>query len=42
MIAALCESYGPPENLALRELPDPVPGPGEVLVGALPGGAEFF
>lgn len=30
MRAALCESFGNP--LALKELPDPAPGPGEVLI----------
>jgi NADPH2:quinone reductase len=42
MIAALCESYGPPENLVLRELPDPAPGPGEVLVAPSRVALNFF
>ena len=32
MRAVVLEQYGGPEVLLLRELPDPVPGPEEVLV----------
>ena len=32
MKALLCKAYGPPESLVIEELPDPSPGPGEVLV----------
>ena len=32
MIAIVITRPGPPDSLALRELPDPVPGPGELLV----------
>lgn len=32
MIAATARHYGPPEVMRLETLPDPVPGPGEVLV----------
>lgn len=32
MRAVRCEAYGPPSGLVLRDLPDPVPGPGEVTV----------
>ncbi len=42
MIAALCEQVGPPENLVLRELPDPAPGPGEVLVAPSRVALNFF
>lgn len=42
MIAALCENYGPPENLVLRELPDPTPGPGEALVAPARVALNFF
>jgi NADPH:quinone reductase len=42
MIAALCEQFGPPENLVLRDLPDPAPGPGEVLVGPSRVALNFF
>ncbi len=42
MRAVLCESFGPPETLVLRDLPDLRPGPGEavVAVGAAP--LNFF
>ena len=33
MKAIVLESYGGPEVLQLREIPDPVPGPDEVVVG---------
>jgi NADPH:quinone reductase len=42
MIAALCEQFGPPEALVLRELPDPRPGPGEVLVAPTRVALNFF
>ena len=42
MIAALCEQIGPAENLILRELPDPAPGPGEVLVAPTRVALNFF
>jgi NADPH2:quinone reductase len=32
MRAALCRSYGTPEGLVIDDLPDPVPGPGQLLV----------
>ena len=32
MRAVVCNEYGPPENLAVEEMPDPTPGPKEVLV----------
>lgn len=32
MRAIVCEQYGPPEDLVLRELPDPTPGPGTLVV----------
>lgn len=32
MLAAVHDRYGPPEVVHLREVPDPMPGPGEVLV----------
>jgi NADPH:quinone reductase-like Zn-dependent oxidoreductase len=32
MKALTCHRYGPPESLTLADLPDPVPGPGEVLL----------
>jgi NADPH2:quinone reductase len=32
MRAIRCEKYGPPTDLVMRELPDPQPAPGEVVV----------
>lgn len=32
MRAVVCKAFGPPENLVVEELPDPTPGPGQVLV----------
>ena len=32
MLAAIVDRYGPPSVLAIREVPTPMPGPGEVLV----------
>ena len=32
MRAILCNAYGPPEDLELSEVPDPVPAPGQLLV----------
>ncbi len=32
MRAVVCNQFGPPEGLVVEERPDPVPGPGEVLV----------
>ena len=34
MKAAVCERYGPPEVVQIREVPKPVPADGEVLVKA--------
>jgi NADPH:quinone reductase len=42
MRAVLCRAYGPPETLSLEELPDPVPGPGEVLVEVAFAALNFF
>ncbi|WP_280490229.1 NADPH:quinone oxidoreductase family protein [Nocardia carnea] len=33
MRAARCEVHGAPDTIVIRELPDPVAGPGEVVVG---------
>ncbi len=41
MRALVCRRYGPPEDLELAELPDPAPGPGEVLVGVRAAAANF-
>ena len=32
MKAIVCDAWGPPSSLQLRELPSPVPGPKQVLV----------
>lgn len=32
MKALLCREFGPPERLVLAEVPDPSPGPGQVLI----------
>ena len=42
MRAVLCEAYGPPETLAVRELPDPAPGPGEIAVDLSFAALNFF
>jgi NADPH2:quinone reductase len=42
MKALLCEAHGPAENLAIRDLPDPVPGPGEVVVAVRAAALNFF
>ena len=35
-------SFGPPEVLTLEQIPDPVPGPGEVLVDAVAHGVHLL
>ena len=32
MRAVLCNQFGPPEDLVVGEVPDPTPGPGEILI----------
>jgi NADPH2:quinone reductase len=41
MQALMCESFGPPENLVLREVPVPQPGPGEILIRTHAAGLNF-
>jgi len=41
MKAVLCEQYGPPETLVLREVPDLVPGKGQVVVSVHAAGVNF-
>jgi len=41
MKALVCERYGPPEDLVIKEYPDPFPGPGEVLVDIKAAGINF-
>lgn len=42
MKALLCHHHGPAEDLALAELPDPAPGPGEVVVAVSAAALNFF
>jgi len=42
MRAALCRAFGGIEDLAIEELPDPVPAAGEVLVGIHYAALNFF
>ncbi|MFV0308768.1 MAG: NADPH:quinone oxidoreductase family protein [Desertimonas sp.] len=32
MKAVVCKEFGPPENLVVEEVPDPVPAPGQLLI----------
>ena len=41
MKAMLCTHYGPPEEMELRELPSPKPGPGQVLIAVKACGVNF-
>jgi NADPH2:quinone reductase len=36
-----CREFGPPDRLVLEEVPDPRPGPGQVLVGVRAAGVSF-
>lgn len=38
MKAAVCRRYGPPEAVTIETLPEPQPGPGEVLVAVQAAG----
>ncbi|QCK85120.1 NADPH:quinone oxidoreductase family protein [Phreatobacter aquaticus] len=42
MKAVLCKTFGPPESLVIEEMPDPVAGPGEVVVAVTAVGLNFF
>jgi NADPH2:quinone reductase len=39
--AVVCRQFGPPETLALEELPSPVPGEGEVVVSVKAASVNF-
>jgi NADPH:quinone reductase len=41
MKAIICEAYGPIEGLKYSEVPDPVPGPREIVIGAEAIGVNF-
>jgi NADPH2:quinone reductase len=41
MKALVCREYGPPESLVLEEMPDPVAGPGEILLDVAAAGMNF-
>lgn len=41
MKAIVCDAWGPPSSLQLRELPSPVPGPGQVRVRVLAAAVNF-
>ena len=42
MLALLCTRIGTPDDLVLTELPDPIPGPGEVCIKAHSVSLNFF
>jgi len=41
MRAAVCRTYGPPEELRIEDLPEPVPGPGQVVVAVHAAAVNF-
>jgi len=42
MKALLCTRYGTPDDLTLAEIPEPVAGPGEVVVRIESAALNFF
>jgi NADPH2:quinone reductase len=42
MKALLCEALGPAEDLAIRDLPEPEPGPGEIVIAVRAAALNFF
>lgn len=42
MRAALCKTLTGPEGIAVEDIPDPAPGPGEVVVGVRCAALNFF
>lgn len=41
MKAVVCKEFGPIENLTVEDLPDPTPGPGDVLIAVHAAGVNF-
>jgi NADPH2:quinone reductase len=41
MKAVLCKAYGPPESLAIEEVPSPAPGQGEVVIAVKAASVNF-
>lgn len=41
MKAAVVEAFGPPEDLTFKDMPDPVPGPHDVVVNVTAAGVGF-
>ena len=41
MKALLCKQYGLPDTLVVEEVPDPVPGAGEIVVDMKAAGVNF-
>src|SRR3546814_2408856 len=41
MRAVLCKQFGPVESLVVEEVPDPTPGPGQVVVDVAGCGVNF-
>ena len=41
MKAAICKAYGPPDSVVVEDVPDPVPGPGQVLVRIRAAGVNY-
>lgn len=41
MKAVICEAWGVPDTLVVKELPDPQPGPGQVLIEVQAAGVNF-
>jgi NADPH2:quinone reductase len=42
MKALICDSYGPPENLKITDLPEPAPGEGQALIEIKYAALNFF
>ena len=42
MRAVVLSEFGPPENLVLREVPDPVAGPGQVFIEVAAASITFI